>query len=89
MKRQDLNERRSCGELGCKLNGEDGDASSPDEVTRYRRIAASANFLAQDRMDIAFASKAATRRMTAPTKDDWKTQVVVALSQRRQNWAKQ
>ena len=44
---------------------------SADEVTRYRRIASRANFLAQDRMDIAFARKEATRRMTSPTKDDW------------------
>ena len=44
---------------------------SADEVTRYRRIAARANFLAQDRMDIAYAAKEVTRRMTAPTKDDW------------------
>ena len=43
-------------------------ALSAFETTRYRRIAARANFLAQDRMDIASATKEATRRMTAPTK---------------------
>ena len=40
-------------------------------MTRYSRIAARANFLAQDRMDIALAKQEATRRMTSPTKDDW------------------
>ena len=44
---------------------------SADEVTRYKRTAVRANFLAQDRMDIAHATKEATRRMTAPTTDDW------------------
>ena len=34
-----------------------------DKVTRYR-IAARANFLAQDKMDIVFSTKEATRRMT-------------------------
>ena len=42
-----------------------------DEVTEYKWIAAQANFLAQDRMDIACATKEATRRMTVPTTDDW------------------
>ena len=37
-------------------------ALSADEVTRYRRIAARANFLAPDRMDIAYATKEATRK---------------------------
>ena len=54
------------------MNDDDKDeALSADEVTRYRRIAARANFLAQDMMDIAYATKEATRRMTAPTTDDW------------------
>ena len=44
---------------------------SADEVTRYMRIASRANFLAQDRMDIAHARNEATRRMTSPTRDDW------------------
>ena len=51
-KRQDLKERRVSGKLGSKMNDDDKDeARSADEVTRYRRIAARANFLAQDRMD--------------------------------------
>ena len=60
------------GKLGDNIdNGSNGNTSSADEITRYRRIAARANFLAQDRMDIAFATKEATRRMTPPAKDDW------------------
>ena len=71
-KRQDLNERRLSGKLGSKADDDDrNNALSADEVTRYRRIAARANFLAQDRMDIAYATKESTRRMTAATKDDW------------------
>ena len=53
------------------LNDDDGDTLSSDDVTRYRRIAARSHFLAQDRMDTAFPTEEATRRMTAPTKDDW------------------
>ena len=58
--------------LGSKMNDDDQDEASADEVTRYRRSAVRANFLAQDRMmDIAYATKEAMRRMTAPTTDDW------------------
>ena len=46
-KRQDLNGRRSSGKLGIKKDNDDkDDALSADEVTRYRTIAARANFLA-------------------------------------------
>ena len=72
VKRQDLNERRLSGKLESKSDDDDNsDTLSADEVTRYRRIAARAKFFAQDRMDIAFATKEATRRMTSPTKEDW------------------
>ena len=58
--------------MGDKIDDDNnGDTLNADEVTRYRTIAARANFLAQDRMDIALATKEATRRMTSPTKDDW------------------
>ena len=67
-----MNERRLSGNLGGKIDDDDdGDALSADEVTRYRRIAARLNFLAQDRINIVFATKEATRRMTSSTKDDW------------------
>ena len=71
-RRQDLNGLRLSGKLGSKTDNDDKeDALSADEVTRYRRVAARANFLAQDRMDISYATKEATRRMTVPTTDDW------------------
>ena len=70
-KRQDLSERRLSSKLGGKPDDDSGDTLSADEVTRCRRIAARADLLAQDRMDIAFATKEATRKMTSPTKDDW------------------
>ena len=67
-----MNERRLSGKLRDKIDDDNnGDTLSAEEVTRYRRIAARANFLEQDRMDIAFATKEATRRETSPTKDDW------------------
>ena len=53
------------------MNDDDKDeVLSADEVTRYRRIAPRTNFCAQDRLDIAYATKEATRRMTAPTTDE-------------------
>ena len=68
-----MNERRLSGKLEGKFDDDDdsGHTLSADEVTRCRRTAARLNFLAQDRMDIAFATKEATRRMPSPTKDDW------------------
>ena len=60
------------GKLGGKIDDDDnGDTLSADEVTRCRRTAARATFLAQGRLDIACATKEATRRMMSPTKDDW------------------
>ena len=64
-----MDERILSGTLGCKLDDDDGDTLSSDEVTRHRR--SRANFLAQYRMDVAFATKGATRGLTAPNRDDW------------------
>ena len=41
------------------------------EIPRYRALVARANYLAQDRMDIAFATKELSRGMSAPTLGDW------------------
>ncbi len=41
------------------------------EGRRYRAYAARANYLAQDRPDIAFAVKEACRDMNAPTTSSW------------------
>ena len=43
--------------MGDKIdNGSNGNTLSADEMTRYRRIVSRANFLVQDRMDVAFAT---------------------------------
>ena len=41
------------------------------EATRYRGLAARANFLAIDRPEIQFAVKETCRRMSSPCKRDW------------------
>ena len=43
----------------------------PAEATRYRGIAARLNFLAQDRVDLQYACKEASRRMAKPQRSDW------------------
>ena len=62
---------RQLQETGKDTEDDKDDALSAVETIRYRRFAARANHLAPDRMDIAYATKEATRRMTVPTKDDW------------------
>ena len=51
--------------------GKDGSPLSPTETTRFRALAARANYLAQDRPDIAFACKEVCRRMSSPCEADW------------------
>ena len=53
---------------------EDGDDQemSKQEAAMYRAMVARANYLAQDRSDIAFAVKELCRRMSAPKMGDWK-----------------
>ena len=53
-KREDLNERRLSGKLGCSLDNDDGDPLSSYEVTSYERIVAGANIWAQDTVGITF-----------------------------------
>ena len=70
-KRQVLNERKLNAMLGGKSNDDNNDDTwNAEEVTRCWRIAARVNFMAHDRIDIAFATKEVTRKMTSPTKDD-------------------
>ena len=65
-KRQDLNRCRLSETLRIKKDDDEkDDALSAVETTGHRRIAAPPNFLAQDRMDIAYAVEEATRRKTA------------------------
>ena len=44
----------------------------PREASRYRGIAARLNYLAQDRADLQYACKEASRRMSKPRDDDWR-----------------
>ena len=42
------------------------------DATLFRALVARANYLAQDRTDIAFAVKELCRRMSSPREGDWK-----------------
>ena len=44
---------------------------APAEASLYRGIAARLNYLAQDRIDIQYACKEASRRMARPRLCDW------------------
>ena len=52
-------------------NGKKNEEEDEVEGTRYRGLAARANFLAADRVDIQYAVKEACRRMSRPTRKDW------------------
>ena len=41
------------------------------EATRFRAVAARANYLSADRLDIQYAVKEVCRRMAKPVKNDW------------------
>ena len=43
------------------------------EATKYRALAARANYLAADRTDIMYAVKEICRSMAAPTRGAWKS----------------
>ena len=48
-----------------------GDLLDKAEVSRFRGLAARANFLSQDRADIQYATKEISRRMATPRAGDW------------------
>ena len=48
-----------------------GEPMRPADAIRYRGIAARFNFLAQDRVDLQYACKEASRRMAKPQVSDW------------------
>ena len=48
-----------------------GDVLDPEEATAYRALSARANYLAQDRPDIAYATKELCREFSRPTKDSY------------------
>ena len=51
-----------------RKEGENEEELSPEEATRYRGIAARANYLAVDRPDIMYAVKDLCRGMAKPTR---------------------
>ena len=58
---------------GAKEDSEStGDYMNPAEAARFRRGAAKLNYMAQDRADLAFASKEVSRHMAKPEKGDMK-----------------
>ena len=69
-KTDDIMEKRKLGKLGMKEQPLIGQILSPAETTRYRALAATANFLAIDRRDIVHCAKELTRHMSTPTAAD-------------------
>ena len=69
-KGKSIEEIRRRSKLG-KKSERSGEALNPMGTTRFRALAARANFLAIDRPDILFAAKKSTRKMAEPTKEDW------------------
>ena len=51
--------------------GEEDTLLQGTEATTYRALCARLNYLSQDRPDIRFASKEASRSMAAPRQGDW------------------
>ena len=70
----DMDARSGC-RVGTPVTKTDGDALGdpildPDQVTRYRGLAARANFMPLDRFDVQFGAKEASRRMANPMRSD-------------------
>ena len=66
-----MEKKRKLGNLVAKEQPLIGQILSPAETTRYRALAATANFLAIDRGDIVYCAKELTRHMATPTTTDW------------------
>ena len=70
-KRDDVLRKKRSGSLGQKRENESGDELSAEDRTKYRAIAARANYLAIDRPDLMYLAKELCRRMASPTSADW------------------
>ena len=70
----DLTEAKGVGTPGVKEETKEGEEERLDSgaTTRFRAVAARANYLAADRPDLQFASKEVCRAMQAPTTRDWR-----------------
>ena len=69
-KTYDIVDKRKLGKLGMKEQPLIEQILSPAETTRYRALAATANFLAFDRGDIVHCEKELTRHMATSTTAD-------------------
>lgn len=73
----DKHARILCNELGLtdESNGlnllENDEALNRIEATRFRGLAAIANYLAQDRADMQYAAKEICREMASPKNGSW------------------
>ena len=47
------------------------DVLTPEEATTYRTLRARANYLAQDKPDVAFSTKELCREFAVPTRDSY------------------
>ena len=74
-----VGEKGNVGTPGAKIEEEDTDKPlSADLATKYRSLAARANFMALDRADIQFATKELSRFMQSPTDKSWMASVRLA-----------
>ena len=53
------------------INEEDDTHLDLSSATRYRQLIARCNFIAQDRPDVQYAIKKASKGMSSPKKSDW------------------
>ena len=74
-KKDDFVEKRKLEKLGMNELPLIGQILNLVETTRYRALAATANFLAIDRGDIVYCAKELTRHMATPTAGDWEKMV--------------
>ena len=74
-KTDDIVEKRKLKKLGMKEQPLVGQILNRIETTRYRALAAHANFLAIDRGDTVHCAKELTRHMATPTTADWENMV--------------
>eukprot|EP00400_MALV-I_sp_L67-5_P001352 gene1352-biopygen880 len=56
---------------GNNETSDDDTPSTPQEATRYRALAARANYLAHTRPELLYAAKELSRSMAAPRAQDW------------------
>ena len=70
-KEEDVLRRKRSGTLGKKTEGNEDQSLGKASVSKYRAIAARANYLAADRPDIMYAAKELCRKMSSPTARDW------------------